>query len=112
MAIISNKPDPMVKCLQKIYFEGTVPYAAGEIVGIPRKPAPDGLYEAMKHFSIEPENAIYIGDSGVDILTAKNAKIPCLSVTWGFRREEELIASGAQYLCRTPEELYCSIQSL
>ena len=95
VAIVSNKPDGAVKALADQYFPGM--YALGESPACPRKPAPDMLYQAMK--ALDVEKCIYVGDSEVDVMTAKNAGVPCLSVTWGFREVPELEAAGAEYLC-------------
>ena len=110
LAIVSNKPHSMVKCLRELFFQDLVPYAAGEIIGIKRKPDPEGIYSAMVHFG--RKEAVYIGDSEVDILTAQNAEIPCISVSWGFRRKRELKEAGASVICDTIEELYQAIKHL
>ncbi|MDY4490198.1 MAG: HAD-IA family hydrolase [Candidatus Faecousia sp.] len=101
LAIVSNKPDGAVKKLCAEYFPGI--YAQGEHPGCPRKPAPDMLRIAMER--IGAERCIYVGDSEVDVLTARNAGVPCLSVTWGFRDREELEAQGASCFCARAEEL-------
>ena len=101
LAVVSNKPDSAVKPLCQEYF-GTI-YSLGERKETPRKPAPDMVWQAMAAIGVE--KCIYVGDSEVDILTAKNADVPCLSVTWGFRNEAELRAAGAQYYCHTPADL-------
>ncbi len=101
MAIVSNKPDGAVKILCDQYFSGI--YARGESADCPRKPAPDMVFKAMADIGVE--KCIYVGDSDVDVLTADNAGMPCLSVTWGFRDREELENAGAKYLCETPEML-------
>lgn len=101
MAIVSNKPDGAVKELCADFFPGI--YALGETRDYPRKPAPDMVYAAMK--AVGMDHCIFVGDSEVDILTAKNGGFPCLTVLWGFRDEPELIAAGADYFCHTPEEL-------
>lgn len=98
LAIVSNKPDAAVKQLCADFFPGI--YALGEAPGCPRKPAPDMLKRAMA--AIGAERCIYVGDSEVDILTAGNAHVPCLSVLWGFRDRETLERAGAQYLCPSP----------
>ncbi len=110
LAIVSNKPDPMVKGLCALFFGDTVSYAAGEIVGIARKPAPDAVDQAIDYFAVDKSDAVYIGDSEVDLLTSRNAGVPCLSVTWGFRSKEELSLAGAEILCETPQELYEQIK--
>lgn len=101
MAIVSNKPDGAVKILCDQYFPGI--YARGESADCPRKPAPDMVFKAMADIGVE--KCIYVGDSDVDVLTANNAGMPCLSVTWGFRDREELENAGAKYLCNRPEML-------
>lgn len=101
LAIVSNKPDAAVKTLAAQYFPGL--YAAGESSACPRKPAPDMLYQAMQTLGVE--KCIYVGDSEVDVLTAKNAGVPCLSVTWGFRELSELEAAGARYFCHETGKL-------
>ena len=106
LAIVSNKPDRAVKELCADFFPGL--YALGETPDCPRKPAPDMLHKAMEHLGAE--RAIYVGDSEVDIATAANAGVPCVSVTWGFREKEQLHSAGAQVLCRDPEELFSCVQ--
>ena len=101
VAIVSNKPDGPVKLLCKQYF-GDV-YALGESSLCPRKPAPDMVHQAMK--AISAETCIYVGDSEVDVLTAKNAGVPCLSVLWGFRDRQTLLDAGATHFCETPADL-------
>ena len=108
MAVVSNKPDRAVKELAKIYFPGL--YARGESTDCPRKPAPDMVHKAME--AIGAEYCIYVGDSDVDIVTAKNAGVPCLSVTWGFRGEEELCTAGGQYFCHDPQDLPAKIEEI
>lgn len=101
IAIVSNKPDSAVKALCREYFPGV--YALGETPDCPRKPAADMVYKAMAVLGVE--NCIYIGDSEVDVLTARNANVPCLSVLWGFRDREDLEAAGAAYYCNDPADL-------
>ena len=105
-AVVSNKADYAVQSLCKKYFDGLFDFCVGERAGIKRKPAPDSVNEVLKTLGFSKENAVYIGDSDVDILTAKNSGIPCRSVCWGFRSEEELCRAGAKTVYRTPEELY------
>ena len=101
IAIVSNKADKDVKPLCAHFFPGI--YALGEIPDCPRKPAPDMLMRTMAQLGCD--KCIYIGDSEVDVLTAQNTNVPCVSVTWGFRSSEELIAAGATHLCRDPQDL-------
>ena len=99
MAVVSNKPHVATSRLAEQYFPGI--YARGEQAGITRKPAPDMIYKTMEDLGVE--KCIYIGDSEVDILTAKNAGVPCISVLWGFRDREQL-ADGS-YFCETVAQL-------
>lgn len=101
MAIVSNKPDYAVKELAEVFFPGI--YARGEVAGVPRKPAPDMLYKAMEDIGVE--KCIYIGDSEVDLQTTLGVGIPCLSVTWGFRKEEALRAAGATHFCHNVADM-------
>ena len=108
LAVVSNKPDRAVKELAQIYFPGL--YARGESTDCPRKPAPDMVRKALE--AIGAERCVYVGDSDVDIVTAKNAGVPCVSVTWGFRGEEELLKAGAKHLCHDPADLPATIQQI
>ena len=105
MAIVSNKADPMVQLLRTLYFDDLIPVAVGELDGVARKPAPDMVELALRRLGCTADYAVYIGDSEVDIETAKNAGLPCLSVGWGFRSEDCLRAAGAVRVFHTPEEL-------
>ena len=108
IAVVSNKFDLAVKELCKIYFDKYIDFAAGEneAQGINKKPAPDTVLSVLRKFSFSPEDAIYVGDSDVDIMTAKNSNMPCISVTWGFRDEKFLLKSGATILINAPSEIY------
>ena len=108
LAIVSNKPDGAVKELCARYFPGI--YALGERSDCPRKPAADMLKKAME--AIGAERCIYVGDSEVDVLTAKNAGAPCLCVTWGFRDREVLEEAGGMHLCDRVEEMEEKIEEL
>ena len=108
MAVVSNKPDVAVKTLRDQYFPSL--YARGERSDCPRKPAPDMVLRTMEARGVE--GCVYVGDSEVDVLTAKNAGVPCLSVTWGFRDSETLSDAGAQYFCEDPAQLLRVIDSI
>ena len=101
LAIVSNKPDTAVKALCAEHFPGI--YALGETADCPRKPAPDMVYKAMEVLGVE--KCIYVGDSEVDVLTAKNAGAPCVCVLWGFRDRPQIEAAGGEYFCQTAEQL-------
>ena len=105
MAVVSNKPDAAVKELNRHFFKGLLDSAIGESAEIRRKPAPDTVFEAMRQTGAEQSSSVYIGDSEVDIETARNAGLPCISVSWGFRNKQELEAAGAQVIAGNAEEL-------
>lgn len=96
LAVVSNKFDGAVKKLCKKYFGEFITVSIGESAEVKRKPAPDTVYRALHELSCDGSRAVYVGDSEVDIQTAKNASLPCISVTWGFRTEEQLKAAGAE----------------
>ncbi len=108
MAIVSNKPDKAVKILCKEYF-GDI-FARGESTDCLRKPKPDMVYKAMEAIGVD--TCIYVGDSEVDVLTAQNANVPCLSVLWGFRDKEILEEAGAKYFCSHPDQLLQALDSI
>lgn len=108
MAVVSNKPDSAVKPLCAQYFPGL--YARGESTDCPRKPAPDMVFKAME--AIGAEKCIYVGDSEVDVLTAKRAGVPCLSVLWGFRDRDEIEKAGGIYFCDDPQKLPDMIEKI
>ena len=112
LAIVSNKIDFAVKELNDLYFKGIVPVAIGEKEGIRRKPAPDTVFEALKELGKTKEEAVYVGDSDVDIETAKNAGMPCISVLWGFRDKEFLAEHGAEYYAETAEDVLRYIKEM
>lgn len=95
LCIISNKPDNAVQELNRHFFSEYVDYAIGESENIRRKPFPDGILKAMNQIQVSPKDTVYIGDSEVDIETARHAQIDCISVTWGFRDKDFLEAIGA-----------------
>ena len=107
IAVVSNKFDAAVKDLCAKYFNGLIDFASGEneMLGIRKKPSADAVIRVLENFNIERENAFYVGDSQVDILTAKNAQIPCISVTWGYKTKDFLIKNGAEYLVNNPEDI-------
>ena len=112
MALVSNKADLVVALLRKLYFDTLIPVAVGETEGVLRKPAPDMVIEGLRRLGLPGAKAVYVGDSEVDLQTARNVGIPCLSVTWGFRSIQQLKEAGAQNLAHTPDELYETISQL
>lgn len=105
LAIVSNKLDAAVKQLSEIYFEGIVETAIGEKDGIARKPAADMVNAALQELGVAREDAVYVGDSEVDLLTAANSGLDCITVLWGFRDREFLQERGATQFAQIPEEV-------
>jgi len=106
-AVVSNKFDAAVKGLAEGYFPGLLSVAAGELesAGIPKKPHPAMVEKVLAELGAVRERAVYVGDSDVDIATARNAGLACIAVTWGFRDEAFLRAHGAVDLAGTPAEI-------
>ena len=107
LAVVSNKMMAATQELCHHFFPDTIEVAIGEdeAAGIRRKPAPDTVFAALKALGVGKENAVYVGDSDVDIQTACNAGLPCISVLWGFRDRDFLISHGAQTFITHPAEL-------
>lgn len=110
MAIVSNKLQAGVTELWKKWFQDTIDIAIGERTGVQRKPAPDMVHLAISELGVKPEECVYIGDSDVDIMTAQNSGIDCISVLWGFRNLDELQGLGQEVFVSTPLELLSYIQ--
>lgn len=104
-AVVSNKADSAVKQLSQRYFPGLFELSIGERVGVDRKPSPDSVNEVMKQLDVQPEQTVYIGDSDVDIATARNAGIDSIIVEWGFRDRDFLIEKGAKVTVSTITDL-------
>ena len=105
-AVVSNKADFAVKALAPRYFGDLFDMALGEDVAKrPAKPAPDMIYHVLETLGATPDEAVYIGDSDVDVLTARNAGLPCIAVTWGFRDRACLENAGATLFADTSKEL-------
>lgn len=110
IAVVSNKADSAVQTLCGRFFPGLVDFAVGERQNVRRKPAPDSVLAALDALKVTKSQAVYVGDSEVDIQTARNAGLPCISVTWGFRTEKTLLEAGAERFAHTPEELWELLQ--
>lgn len=104
-AVVSNKADFAVQDLCKEYFPNLFDYAVGEKEGVLKKPAPDSVNTVLKTLGFKKTEAVYIGDSDVDIATAENANLDCITVTWGFRDEKFLKEVGGTVFAHNPEEL-------
>ncbi len=112
LAVVSNKHDYLVKSLNKQLFEGLFEVAVGETKERPLKPAPDVIFDVIKMLNTTLDEAIFIGDSNVDIITAKNAKMRSIGVTWGFRGYKELKQEGADYIIEQPRALFDVIKEI
>lgn len=108
MAVVSNKMMAATQELVTHFFpEIEVAMGENEAEGIRKKPAPDMVLEALRRLGVEAESAVYIGDSDVDIQTARNAGVPCISVLWGFRDKDFLQEHGATTFINQPKEVLC-----
>ena len=105
LAVVSNKADYAVKELCDSYFPNLFEVSVGEREGIRRKPAPDTVNEVLQLLEIEKEQAVYIGDSEVDVETAKNAEMDCIAVDWGFRDKDCLQEAGAKVIVSTTKQV-------
>lgn len=105
LAIVSNKLQSGVDELYCHYFRETVSVAVGERPGVSRKPAPDMVNLALRELGSSAGEAVYVGDSDVDVATAVHSGLPCISVLWGFRDRAFLVANGAQHFAETPEDV-------
>ena len=108
-ALVSNKPDYAVQTLAAQYFPGLLAASAGAKDGVRKKPAPDSVFAVIHQLRAEGLRAVYIGDSEVDLQTAQNAALPCISVSWGFRDRSVLEQAGAACICDTVDALYQAI---
>jgi phosphoglycolate phosphatase len=107
LAVVSNKFYAATQELCRHFFADTIEVAVGEheAEGIRKKPAPDTVNEALSQLGVDHRHAVYVGDSDVDLQTARNTGLPCISVLWGFRDKDFLLANGATTLITTPQEL-------
>ena len=105
-AVVSNKAHSAVLDLCEQYFKGLFDMAVGEQEGMNKKPAPDAVNLVLEKLGYRREEAVYIGDSEVDIATAINSGLPPYIVTWGFRDEEFLRENGAEIIVNSAEELF------
>ncbi|MBQ5824964.1 MAG: HAD family hydrolase, partial [Clostridia bacterium] len=110
VAVVSNKPDVFTKKLVDELFGEYIPFAIGRSEDIPRKPAPDMVLYAMQRLGSDTSTTVYVGDSEVDVITSKNAGVPCIGCLWGFRDKATLEREGAEYLVSSPSELIETIK--
>ena len=105
LAVLSNKADHLCARLAERYFPGMFDVVRGKVEGVPAKPDPSSLQQVMAQLDADPKTTLYVGDSDVDIYTAKNGGLISCGVTWGFRGRQELTAAGADRLADTAEQL-------
>jgi len=107
LAVVSNKFCAATEELCRHFFAATIEVAIGEneAAGIRKKPAPDTVFEALRRLGAGLDETVYVGDSEVDLLTARNAGLPCISVLWGFRDREHLKANGATTFVASPYDI-------
>lgn len=103
--VVSNKLEEAVKQLAALHFDGLFDVCIGDVPLRKRKPAPDGVFAAMHALGVPPSSCLYVGDTDVDVLTAHNAGLACVGVTWGFRNRSVLVESQADFIIDKPEEL-------
>ena len=107
LAVVSNKMMAATVELCRHFFPDTIEVAIGEheVEGIRKKPAPDTVFAALRELGVEKDRAVYVGDSDVDVQTAANSGLPCISVLWGFRDRDFLTQHGAKTFVSAPSEL-------
>ena len=110
LGVVSNKPDFAVQELIPEYFPGIFASVSGERQGVAKKPAPDLIWEAMKNLQADSSNAVYVGDSEVDLEAAANAGIPCISVAWGFKGRRFLEEQHAGTIIEVPAEVFAFLK--
>lgn len=107
VAVVTNKPDATARQLAEKFFPDLP--AIGQRDDVPKKPAPDMVWSAMQMLGVNGQEAVYIGDSEVDVETARNAGLPLIAVSWGFRTKEQLRSAGAAEIVHTAEELLAAL---
>lgn len=107
VAVVSNKPDATTKKLAEMFFPGLP--AFGQRDDILKKPAPEMVWKAMETLGVTADEAVYVGDSEVDVATARNAGLPLVAVNWGFRTTQQLLTAGAEIIVNTAEELLAAL---
>ncbi len=110
LAVATNKPDEFAKKIVSEIFGDTFDYVKGFTKNIPKKPSPEIVYHILDAFDTDSLDAVFIGDSNVDIYTGKNSGLKSIGCLWGFRTEEELLSSGADFIAKTPFDIYKFIE--
>lgn len=104
-AVVTNKMHEAAEDIVNIFFGDLIDITLGQVDGIAQKPQPDGIYSVLEKLGVSKEKALYVGDSEVDCITAKNAGIPCIGVAWGFRDKSVLLENGADFIADTTEDI-------
>lgn len=104
-AVVTNKMHEAAVDIVKLFFDGLIDVTIGQIDGVAQKPQPDSVFLALQKLGVSKDNAAYVGDSEVDCMTAQNAGIPCIGVTWGFRDREILEINGAEFIFDKAENI-------
>lgn len=110
IAVLSNKPDSATRPIVEHFFPNAFSYITGSRDGVALKPAPDGVYAIMDALSLRPEDTLFVGDTGVDMETGKNAGLRAVGCLWGFRDEDELRSLGADYIVCHPHEIITLVE--
>ncbi len=104
-AVVTNKMHSAAAEITRKFFGDLIEVTVGQVDGMSQKPQPDGVYKALEILDVAKGDAVYVGDSEVDCVTAGNAGLPCIGVTWGFRSREVLEQNGADFIVDSPEEI-------
>ena len=105
-AVVTNKMHEAAEDIVHIFFDGLIDTTVGQVDGVAQKPQPDGINLVLRKLSVSKERAVYVGDSEVDCVTAINAGMPCIGVTWGFRDRYVLLENGASCIIDSPEQIF------
>lgn len=106
IAVCSNKPDNVVRFVtDNIFGENYFDAVSGVIDGMPIKPDPYTPLQIAKKLGVTPDECLFLGDTNVDIYTAKNARMTSVGVLWGFRPKTELVQAGADYIAENPHTI-------
>ncbi len=105
LAIVTNKYQTAAELLRKRFFSDSVELIVGDFEGRRRKPEPDGVFAALKALGADAADAVYVGDTEVDMQTAENAGLDCICVAWGYRTKQELVKLKAPAIAESTDEL-------
>ena len=105
LAVVTNKAHMSAKPLIENTFIGVFDEIVGQKEGVPTKPNPQSVASVLEKLNVTPDECLFVGDSGVDMQTAKNANIKAVGVLWGFRKQDELLENGADVIISSPQNL-------